>query len=262
MNLNLNLYLNCECQKKAWKTHKKTCRIARATIALWDKDAGRQFTVADHDEREKRDILLAGLGSPTAQFNRGVAFEKGIGGPVDNVKAFLSYKTSAERGSAEAQYNVGLAYKLGNGVSADPRASFYWFKKSADQGFSLAQFNVGCFFAEGILGSVAMVSAVSWWEKSAEAGLAQGQHNLAKAYAHGTGGVRVDRAKSIYWYRKASLKGFVDSQFMLGLTLVFGGNQIEKIEAVRWIDLAADAGHEDAKKLKSDLEGVLSCLLL
>jgi len=245
-------YCSVDCQKKDWKTHKPVCTRAQKTIKLWEKDAGRSFTVAEHDEMNKRDILLAGVGSATSQFNRGVALENGIGVPVDKVQAFSFYKKAAVQGCAQAQYNVGLAYKLGNGVAIDLKASLSWFKKSAEQGFAQSQFNVGCFYAEGILGSVDRIEAVKWWRRSAESGLAEGQHNLAKAYFDGAGVVK-DRAQSIKWYRKAVENGYVASRFWLGFALLFKGDVIERMEGLERIYLLADAGDELAINLKASL---------
>lgn len=253
-------YCGQVCQEKDWPTHKAICKKAQDIIALWETKEGRSITVAEHDAMNKRDILLAGIGLPESQFNRGVALENGIGVPVNKVQAFTFYEKAADQGCSEAQHNVGLAYKFGNGVTIDLKASLSWFEKSAEQGFALSQFNVGCFYAEGIVGSVDIVKAVSWWRKSAEAGIAEGQHCLAGAYASGKG-VPLDRAQSIEWYRKACQQGYVESQFQLGLTFVFGGTRREKIEAVKWLQIADVAGHKLAKELIKDLKDTLSPLL-
>ena len=56
-------------------------------------------------------------------------------------------------------------------------------------------------------------------------------------------------AEAVRWYRKAAAQGNAYAQYYLGLCYQKGqGVEIDVPRAYAWFQLAADHGHEDAKK--------------
>jgi len=44
------------------------------------------------------------------------------------------YKKAADQGFANAQYNLGVAYDKGQGVLQDGKKAVYWYKKAEEKG--------------------------------------------------------------------------------------------------------------------------------
>ena len=55
-------------------------------------------------------------GDVQAQYNLGIMYETGRGGPQDEAEAVRWYRLAAERGLADAQVNLGNSYSNGLGV--------------------------------------------------------------------------------------------------------------------------------------------------
>ena len=68
-----------------------------------------------------------------AQFNLGVAYDRGKGVPQDYVQAAVWYRKAAEQGFASAQLNFGAANYEGQGVSQDYVQAAAWFRIAAEQ---------------------------------------------------------------------------------------------------------------------------------
>ena len=84
--------------------------------------------------------------------------------------------------------------------------------------------------------------AVAIWRPLADKGDADAAFNLGQAYRLGKG-VPLDLAQAQGWLERAARKGHVDAQATLGLLLFQSGN---RISAMRWLKLAADAGEPRA----------------
>jgi TPR repeat protein len=84
--------------------------------------------------------------------------------------------------------------------------------------------------------------AVAIWRPLATKGDADAAFNLGQAYRLGKG-VPLDLAQAQGWLERAARKGHVDAESTLGLLLFQNGN---RIGAMRWLKLAADAGEPRA----------------
>jgi cell division septation protein DedD len=84
--------------------------------------------------------------------------------------------------------------------------------------------------------------AVAIWRPLANKGDADAAFNLGQAYRLGKG-VPLDLAQAQGWLERAARKGHVDAESTLGLLLFQNGN---RIGAMRWLKLAADAGEPRA----------------
>lgn len=69
----------------------------------------------------------AAQGDADAQYNLGVLYEQGRGGPQDDAKARQWYEKAAAQGDTDAQYNLGMLYYQGQDVPQDNvRARMWW----------------------------------------------------------------------------------------------------------------------------------------
>lgn len=91
------------------------------------------FTISCTQQENINDLIKkAEQGDVEAQFNLGIAYEKGYGVEQSYEKAVYWYTKAAEQGNANAQNNLGVAYHNGNGVEQDKNKAIYWFRKACE----------------------------------------------------------------------------------------------------------------------------------
>jgi len=76
----------------------------------------------------------AAKGEPTAEYNLGVAYERGLGVPKDNAAAFHWIHESALNNYHDSIVEVAYMYKLGGGTDIDDTAAYQWLKIAWLQG--------------------------------------------------------------------------------------------------------------------------------
>ena len=79
-------------------------------------------------------IPLAEQGYTRAQYNLGVMYQNGQGGPQDGKTAVKWYTLAAEQGDADAQSNLGVMYGTGKGVIQDYVSAHMWLNIAASSG--------------------------------------------------------------------------------------------------------------------------------
>ena len=86
------------------------------------------------DADYQQTLEKARLGDVRAQFNLGLAYDRGEGVTQDYEDAVYWYRQAANQGDAHAQTNLGFMYYSGKGVASDNKQAVYWFRQAADQG--------------------------------------------------------------------------------------------------------------------------------
>ena len=81
-------------------------------------------------------------GDATAQFNLGLMYDTGKGGPQNHTEAVRWYRMAAEQGLADAQFNLGYMYDTGEGVPGDHVQAYAWYEIAASQGDEMAKKNL------------------------------------------------------------------------------------------------------------------------
>jgi TPR repeat protein len=89
----------------------------------------------------------------------------------------------AEQGFAPAQYNLGIAYDKGDGVPQDHSEAVKWYGKAAIQGHARAQNNLAASFGRGEGVEQNNLQAIAWYQVAANQGDALAQSNLATMYS-------------------------------------------------------------------------------
>ena len=124
----------------------------------------------------------------------------------------------AERGDADAQFGLGFKWANGIGSSPDYEQAAHWYLKAAEQSHALAQFNLGTMYAQGQ-------------------------------------GMPADKEKSVMWIDRAARLGDAAAQHALGIICLRASlermpeNASEsKIEAYKWLQLAAAQGYLDSDR--------------
>ncbi len=98
------------------------------------------------DADYQQTLEKARLGDARAQFNLGLAYDRGEGVAENAEKAVYWYRRAAEQGYANAQSNLGVYVNAGKGVTQDYKEAVRWFRKAAEQENAHAQFALGALY--------------------------------------------------------------------------------------------------------------------
>ena len=127
----------------------------------------------------------------------------------------------ADSGDVNAQYALGVMHLRQEASDSSPVAAFSWFEKAAAQGHATAMFNLG----------------VAYWEGA---------------------GVEQNKDQALTLWEQSALKGDSGAQFNLGLAYYIGEQKDPDIEtAARWISLAAEQDHPEAKRILGVIQNEL-----
>jgi TPR repeat protein len=132
-------------------------------------------------------------------------------------------RAQADQGDAEAQFNLGLKYANGEGTAQDYPQAAQWYFKAAEQNHALAQFNLGVLHAKGHGVPRDDAQSAMWFRKAAEQGEAGAQFNLGRSH------------------HRASLGQSPEAALEL------------RIEAYKWLRLAADQGYRGSDSARSSV---------
>jgi TPR repeat protein len=186
--------------------------------------------------------------------------------PSDQVKVEAAkwYSKAAEQSDPHAQTQLGYMYKDGKGVEKDAKEAFRWFV-SAHQ---ILEHQSQTALEESLqtLGGTLNTNSVDTNRDALIADLKMSQSQLAfnmmgplefelaEAYQTGVGTLQ-NRDEAFNWYLKAANKGQKLAQAKIGtLYLQRGTNSADtRIEAHKWLSLAAAQGIEDAAKARDTL---------
>ncbi|MFA6314062.1 MAG: tetratricopeptide repeat protein [Sterolibacterium sp.] len=182
-------------------------------------------------------------GNAYAEERLGDLYEQGLGVPANPKLAFDWRVKAANRGIVQAQVKIGRMYQEGLGVGKDVDQAIYWFRRAAIEGNPEAQFLLGRLYHYGSDVEVDHAAARSWFEKAAQQGYegavlilnliesigyqvdegwhkrlpgltklaedgdVEAQYQLAQRYEQGIGGVKMDSAMAVDWYRRAAAAG-------------------------------------------------------
>jgi uncharacterized protein len=98
--------------------------------------------------------------------------------PQDYQEAIKWYGMAATDGYAPAEYNLGVAYEKGQGVPQDYQQAVEWYHRAAAQGNQFAQISLGVMYTDGKGVPQDFVRAHMWFSLGA-AGLSGDSRNTA-----------------------------------------------------------------------------------
>ena len=248
-------------QAARWYRAAALRRVDLARLAL----ARLQRTGVLEPEPDEDQIKLletaARRGLAEAQYELGVAYDRGLGVTQNHATAAGWYHRAAEQGLTDAQYNLATLYDEGLGTPRDIVQAREWYIRAADAGEARAMNNLGFIYEKGLLGVRDYGKAVVWYRRAARMGLAIAQSNLAALHYLGRG-VSRDFEQAYHWYNAAAVQGDALGQNGLGLLYANGlGVERDLIRAMAWFSLAAHAegpAGEDAVNYRDRLSRLMS----
>ena len=197
-------------------------------------------------------------------------FSSVYGGDCFKDKDVDDCRVRAEQGESWAQFNLGIAYDKGQGDIQDYKESFKWYRLAAEQGLPQAQFNLGLMYGngEGVLQDYK--ESVKWYRLAAEQGYADAQYNLGVMYGRGQGVIQ-DYVMAHMYFNIAAVSGHKDA--IKGRGVVeneMTPSQIEKAQdlAMEWeitqvkVEYTADRGGETQRIIVERIQNLLPDLHL
>lgn len=159
--------------------------------------------------------------------------------------------TKATNGDLDSQFALAFKYYEANDVEQDYKQAFYWFEKAALQNDVTSQFNLGRMYAEGEGVKENGIKAKEWYLKATENNYCGAFNNLGLLYESGKLGEK-NISEAISWYKKGIDNNCNDCKYALG-TLYLNEETLtnRKVNALNWLEMAANSGHTKAIKLLS-----------
>ena len=193
-------------------------------------------------------------GDPEAQYRLAVRyldtllFFNGDGSKLSQGINLL--KLAAEQGNSNAQCKLGNSYINGYyGLRQDFEKGLDLLFSSAAQDNPGAQFAIAWCYHNGLAVNKNYMEAIKWY-KLVEEHDVTAQVNIGICYYN-----LENYNEATRWVRKAAEAGLSHAQFLLGINFLTGQGTIQDTqEAQKWLLLAAEQGHQDAKTVLEQLK--------
>lgn len=96
----------------------------------------------DYDTAYNVFQTLALAGEPTAQYELGRLYHRGMGIAADAQRAAHWYARAAEQSHPEAQYRLGNMHMMGDGIAQNDSEAARWYTRALEQGHAGARENL------------------------------------------------------------------------------------------------------------------------
>ncbi len=196
-------------------------------------------------EVDTRRDSLDQINDSQVMFLKGLCYLSGIGGTLDNERAFRLFDRAAKQGHAAAEFNLALMYYLGRvkdiPIPESTNRAFELFEKAALQGDAKAQYYCGSLYygekINGVSDQEAVRKAVEFYNQSANQGRSVAQSTLGEIYhkrkLEGLSENEWNR-QAVYWNELAAKQGCLVSKNNLAhLYFLQRVNDVPKGEAIK-----------------------------
>ena len=178
-------------------------------------------------------------------------------------EAIEQLRALAEQGDPDAEYRLGTAYSDGLGVPRDYRTAAMWYERAATQGHPEAEFTLGFLSYEGAgEGENAFSSdpakAAVYLTRAAQHGNAMALPLLCSLTQEEKGLASKDSDDALEICMQAANRASVPAQHHVGMILASRDDPASRIEAYKWLLLAANKGSLGAADSLSNLSALLN----
>jgi hypothetical protein len=217
----------------------------------------------------------AALGDAQACHVIGLAHLNGRGKvvPINKVKAIEWFLRGADKGDSQAQYALAGAYLRGEGVKKNLATARKWLVRAAWQNEPRAQLQLSRMLRDGLGGFKDMARAAMWANIAINNRVFEAKEvfdgirdklsqeetiramDLVRKYVPRTEKREVTNAiDDLAKTESEAKKGDKEAQYQLGLRYLNGtGVKSDRVQACKWLNLAAQQGHALALKEYEEL---------
>jgi len=160
----------------------------------------------------------------------------------------------AESGHVDAMRKVAEINERGLGMwFSDSTEAMKWYRKAAELGDAESAGKVAKAIDDGDTKGTAK-EMMDFYLMAASLNQADVLYRISTLYKNGYKEIRQDDAKSLDYLRQAAELGLPDAMFDLGIRYEKGDGVVSNVQkALEWINKAADAGHDKAKRYSKQL---------
>jgi len=207
----------------------------RATIEVNFRLQGRFYDGTAEDRRKRFNLALASIrGQDTGRRN----------------KAMETLQELAKKNFPPAMYVLGKLLEAGDLIARDPERAALLIRKAADKHHGPALFDLGLDYCEGKGVPQDAEKGMHMIRDASVLGSYAAQVYLGNYYERGAGGSRdPDRARRSF--RLCAATGHADCQVRLAKLLLELARRPDHdyVQAIAWLELAADQGQAEAQDL-------------
>ena len=206
-----------------------------ATVEVNFSLQGRAYDRGAEERRTQFNIMLRALRDQNA---------------ARREKAVKTMQELAKKKLPAAMYLLGKLLETGDGVPKDPVEGETLIRKAADKNYGPALFDVGLAYYEGKSGLAETDKGLHMIRDAAVLGSSEAQLFLGDRDERGVN-TPVDLNRARRYFGLCAAAGQAICQLRLGKLLLGLPNRQEReyVQAVAWLQLAADQGKEDARAL-------------
>lgn len=184
---------------------------------------------------------------PQALTLMGRIYERGLGVPIDALKAARLYRRGAELGDVEALFSFAVMLAAGRGIQKNVDGAADLFERAARTGHAEANYNLGLLFIVGTGKPENPRRALMHIRYAARKGIAAAQYDLAALYRRGHG-IDADAYQATHWLRTAAKSGMAAAQYEYAVKLLQGqGFNHDRPDIVIFLTNAARQGVSGAQ---------------
>ena len=118
-----------------------------------------------------------------------------------------SMQKKVDQGDADAMYSMGACYSLGDGVPVDKEKALHFYLLSAKKGNKNAQYAAAACYSYGKGTEIDKNKAFELYLSAAKQGHPKAQFAVGHFFEYGLGGVELDHEVAKKWYRMAAEQG-------------------------------------------------------
>ncbi len=168
-----------------------------------------------------------------------------------NEEAAKLLKIQARRGDGQSAYALALLYASGLGLAQEAQQAGYWLNHAANLGVAEAQYRLATLYQEGTNGMPQdLMLANEWMGAAAAQGHTAAQAQKPKIQAYLRQKYTDDFSKTLALAEKGNAK----AQYKVGTMYSEGiGTEVNFTQAVRWLEMAAQANVSDASARVANL---------
>lgn len=165
-------------------------------------------------------------------------------------------EAKAANGDADAMFRLGVAYQNGLDVQRSYGTAMAWYRKAADAGDVRAMNNLGSELSDSS-DRATCLEGVALLEKAALAGSSDAMNNISSMYGTGSA-LPLDRTEQQRWLLRAGEAGNPYAMLFLGLAFETGRNGVvkDRAKAIYWYRKAAE--HNDDWRREAALDALKS----
>jgi len=231
--------------------HKASSRLPEALVAI-----GFIYETVDdnYPAAMKAYETAATLGDRMANYNLGLIYEYGKGGPVNYPKAKQLFTSAADKGSNEAMTQLAGMYFYGLGEARNEQQALVWYKKAAALGNSNALYALGLLSETGVATKLDFPDALKYYQEASDKGNERAMLALARMYHYGLG-VAKDTKAAVTIYQKLADRQNAYAQYQLG-TYYLDGTAGERMpdKARALLQQASENGSPEARQALQRLD--------